>query len=174
MEHWLFVSVVMPVWLVPPRFSGSGNARRGVAAGAGTLLGPEETGTGALRASGFRLFGPLRILSAWLVDGVWADGLAGPLYRISSEVSGSDGFGGGCWLVSRSCFENCIVNASILFFLLCSSFLGHTVDALASGADEGRGSLRYAPGSWQPSVDPGVSEWGNPAPVMGCCRHLNV
>ena len=47
------------------------------------------------------------------------------------------------------------------------------VDALASRADEGRGSLRYAPGSWQPSVDPGVSEWGNPARVMSCYLHLN-
>ncbi len=29
--------------------------------------------------------------------------------------------------------------------------------------DEGRGWLRKAPGSCQPSVDPGMSEWGNPA-----------
>jgi hypothetical protein len=36
------------------------------------------------------------------------------------------------------------------------------VDALASGAEEGRGSLRYAPGSRQPDFDPGISEWGNP------------
>jgi hypothetical protein len=57
---------------------------------------------------------------------------------------------------------------------VCSSFLGRTVDALASGADEGRGSLRYASGSRQPDVDPGVSEWGNLAPVMGCRRLLNV
>lgn len=54
------------------------------------------------------------------------------------------------------------------------SFYGHTVDALASGADEGRGSLRYSSGSRQPGCDPGVSEWGNPALVMECRRHLNV
>src|SRR5436309_11510683 len=47
------------------------------------------------------------------------------------------------------------------------------VDVLASGADEGRGRLRYASGSCQPSCDPRVSEWGNPAPVMGCYRMLN-
>jgi hypothetical protein len=54
------------------------------------------------------------------------------------------------------------------------SFLGHTVDALAPGADEGRWSLRYAPGSRQPGCDPGVSEWGNLAPVMGGRRRLNA
>ena len=70
------------------------------------------------------------------------------------------------WLgfISAICFDR----------FVCSSFLGHTVDALASGADEGRGSLRYASGSRQPDFDPGVSEWGNPAPVMGCRRRLNV
>ena len=47
------------------------------------------------------------------------------------------------------------------------------VDALASRADEGRGGLRYALGSWQPSVDPGMSEWGNPAGVMSSYLHLN-
>ena len=47
------------------------------------------------------------------------------------------------------------------------------VDALASRADEGRTSLRYALGSWQGSVDPGVSEWGNPARVMSCYLRLN-
>ena len=47
------------------------------------------------------------------------------------------------------------------------------MDALASGADEGRGSLRYASGSRQPDFDPGISEWGNLAPVMGCRRRLN-
>ena len=50
---------------------------------------------------------------------------------------------------------------------------GHMVDALASRADEGRRSLRYALGSWQPSVDPGVSEWGNLAGVMSSYPRLN-
>jgi hypothetical protein len=36
------------------------------------------------------------------------------------------------------------------------------VDALAITGDEGRASLRKAPGSWQRSFDPEMSEWGNP------------
>ena len=43
-----------------------------------------------------------------------------------------------------------------------SSTKVHVVDALAITGDEGRGSLRKAPGSWQTSFDPGMSEWGNP------------
>ena len=41
------------------------------------------------------------------------------------------------------------------------------VDALAYGADEARERLRDASGSCQLSVDPRMSEWGNPAIVMG-------
>ena len=50
------------------------------------------------------------------------------------------------------------------------------VDALAMIGDERRGSLRKASGSWQTSIDPEVSEWGNPparvsAPeYIGCAR----
>jgi len=40
------------------------------------------------------------------------------------------------------------------------------VDALASGGEEGRRSLRNAPSSWQASDDTGMSEWGNPVRVM--------
>ena len=36
------------------------------------------------------------------------------------------------------------------------------VDALATRGDEGRGSLRKAPGSRQIDFDPEMSEWGNP------------
>jgi len=43
-----------------------------------------------------------------------------------------------------------------------SSTKVHVVDALAITGEEGRGSLRKAPGSWQTSFDPGMSEWGNP------------
>ena len=43
-----------------------------------------------------------------------------------------------------------------------SSEQAHTVDALATTGDERRGSLRKAPGSWQTSFDPEISEWGNP------------
>ena len=39
----------------------------------------------------------------------------------------------------------------------------HGVDALAITGEEGRASLRKAPGSWQRSFDPEISEWGNPA-----------
>ncbi len=39
----------------------------------------------------------------------------------------------------------------------------HLVDALAMIGEEGRDSLRKARGSWQISIDPEMSEWGNPA-----------
>ena len=47
------------------------------------------------------------------------------------------------------------------------------MDALASGADEGRGGLRYSSGSRLAGCDPRVSEWGDPARVMSCHLHLN-
>jgi hypothetical protein len=50
---------------------------------------------------------------------------------------------------------------------------GHAVDALASSADEGRGQLRKASGSSQPSIDPMISEWGNPPSGKGWHRVLN-
>ncbi len=40
------------------------------------------------------------------------------------------------------------------------------MDALASGGDEGRRSLRKASVSWQASDDPEIPEWGNPVTVM--------
>lgn len=69
-------------------------------------------------------------------------------------------------------FVNCIVvvcifvSCGVLFFVLVFSFSGRSVDAWASRADEGRGGLRYASGSWRASVDPRVSEWGNLARVV--------
>jgi hypothetical protein len=36
------------------------------------------------------------------------------------------------------------------------------MDALAPGAEEGRGTLRKASGSRVQALYPGVSEWGNP------------
>ena len=39
------------------------------------------------------------------------------------------------------------------------------VDALASNAEEGRGTLRKAPGSRVQAQYPGISEWGNPPGV---------
>jgi len=43
-----------------------------------------------------------------------------------------------------------------------SSDQEHVVDALAMIGDERRGSLRKASGSWQTSIEPEISEWGNP------------
>jgi hypothetical protein len=48
------------------------------------------------------------------------------------------------------------------------------VDALASITDEGRGWLRKATVSRLTGFDPWMSEWGNPAPVMGCHSGLNT
>ena len=67
--------------------------------------------------------------------------------------------------------ENSIASTSIF----CSpSYKEPTVDALAPEAEEGRGWLRKATGSCLPSFDPWMSEWGNPAPVMGCHSGLNI
>ena len=40
------------------------------------------------------------------------------------------------------------------------------MDALAVGGEEGRRSLRKASGSGQARDDPGMSEWGNPIPLV--------
>ena len=67
--------------------------------------------------------------------------------------------------------ENCIASTSI--FVL-PSYKEPTVDALASTTDEGRVRLRKASGSCLESVDPWISEWGNPPPVMGWYSGLNT
>jgi hypothetical protein len=67
--------------------------------------------------------------------------------------------------------ENCIASTSI--FVL-PSYKEPTVDALASTTDEGRVWLRKATGSCRESVDPWMSEWGNPSPVMGCHSGVNT
>ena len=71
----------------------------------------------------------------------------------------------------RTLFENCIASTSI--FVL-PSYKEPTVDALASTTDEGRVWLRKATGSCRESVDPWMSEWGNPSPVMGCHSGVNT
>jgi hypothetical protein len=43
---------------------------------------------------------------------------------------------------------------------------GHTVDALALVAEEGRGHATKCPGEALAAGDPGISEWGNPAGVI--------
>jgi len=47
------------------------------------------------------------------------------------------------------------------------------VDALAQASEEGRGWLRKAPESRLSGFDPEISEWGNPAFLIGCHRALN-
>ena len=76
----------------------------------------------------------------------------------------------GAFAVRGDVSIKCVI--SIIYVLV--SVYGRMVDALASRADEGRGRLRYASGSCQPSVDPRISEWGNPARVMSCYSHLNI
>ena len=45
---------------------------------------------------------------------------------------------------------------------------GHEVDALGHAGEEGRRRPRKSTVSCQTSVDPYVSEWGNPAGVKSC------
>ena len=73
------------------------------------------------------------------------------------------------------CFCDCGMRAflSVCFVVFVVCFFERSVDALASGADEGRGGLRYSSGSRLAGCDPRVSEWGDPARVMSCHLHLN-
>ena len=50
----------------------------------------------------------------------------------------------------------------------CDRNDGHTVDALALDADEGRGHATKCAGEALAAGDPAISEWGNPAGVMAC------
>ena len=58
--------------------------------------------------------------------------------------------------------------------LILPSYKEPTVDALAPRTDEGRGRLRKATGSCLPSVNPWMSEWGNPVLVMEYYSCLNT
>jgi hypothetical protein len=113
-EHWLFDSF----WLIP----GVSTARvvcgfrksigRVSWRGSGTLLGPEETDTGLFGV------GCLQVAfdRACLVGGFgWAYGPVLLPYHTCTLgfVWGSGGLVV-VWVGVRSCFENCIVNASIL------------------------------------------------------------
>jgi hypothetical protein len=95
-------------------------------------------------------------------------------HRVCSEFKPVIPGGVARWLsserVSWLFFENYTVDASIFV----ASYEEHTVDVLAPGADEGRRRLRKASGSCQPSCDPRVSEWGNPASVMWGHPRLNI
>ena len=87
--------------------------------------------------------------------------------------------GGGCGWVGCELYsgrEHLTVSLRQVFcFVVCCvvCFYERSVDALASGADEGRGGLRYSSGSRLAGCDPRVSEWGDPARVMSCHLHLN-
>jgi hypothetical protein len=50
----------------------------------------------------------------------------------------------------------------------------HTVDALASGADEGRGQAAKGLGEPRAGNDPRMSEWGNPTRVIPGDPELNT
>ena len=113
------------------------------------------------------------MLSGFWGSAPWLPGLC------SAALCGWWGVGVGGLVV------NCIVDASILLFVFCDRMFlvlfvclvvccfERSVDALASGADEGRGGLRYSSGSRLAGCDPRVSEWGDPARVMSCHLHLN-
>ena len=121
--------------------------------------------------------GPGRVLGLWWLWWVVCDLYSGcehlcclrasPLLVLSCVRRGA--CGGACGPRGRR-FVVVVVG---VFFVVCG-FVGHSVDALAPRADEGRCGLRYAPGSWRASFDPGVSEWGNPARVVLGHHHLNV
>jgi len=49
-----------------------------------------------------------------------------------------------------------------------------TVNALASSADEGRGTLRKAPARSVHSYEPEISEWRNPQRGMPLYPPLNI
>ena len=51
--------------------------------------------------------------------------------------------------------------------VIWSSNEAHLVNALATGGDEGRRSLRKASGSRLTDFDPEMSEWGNPPDLSG-------
>ncbi len=49
---------------------------------------------------------------------------------------------------------------------MCKSKKEHMGDALASDAEEGRGTLRKVPVSRVQALEPEMSEWGNPVWVI--------
>jgi hypothetical protein len=94
----------------------------------GTLLGPEGTTVGCLSVA---------------VGGRWARRAA--RHGLGAYRSRVRGAGVSWWVVGWLWVENCTVDASILFSVVCFVWLscqGRTVDALAPGADEGRGRPR--------------------------------
>ena len=78
-----------------------------------------------------------------------------------------------CLTVCRL-FENCIASTKVKSILYNPSYKGLMVDALASGAEEGRGRLRKVSMSCQASIESGMSELGNQAGVMPSHSGLNI
>ena len=117
------------------------------------------------------------LVGGGMLSGFWgsAPWLPGPPFLLSFFVGGGGGCGWvGCELYSGR--EHLTVSLRQVFcFVVCCvvCFYERSVDALASGADEGRGGLRYSSGSRLAGCDPRVSEWGDPARVMSCHLHLN-
>ena len=117
---------------------------------------PACVGVACCRGSGAVRPGCLTCLGSWLLGVVGGCGWVGcELYSGREHLTVS--------LRQVFCFVVCCV--------VC--FYERSVDALASGADEGRGGLRYSSGSRLAGCDPRVSEWGDPARVMSCHLHLN-
>lgn len=135
----------------------------GVGGGGGMLSGSGAARPGvvlALGAAGW--FGWLCLgVVGWLVVNCIAD--ASICLFCLSRVCGCCCF---------ACCSGCGLLACLACFCLCC-FFGRSVDALAPGADEGRGGLRYASGSRLAGCDPRVSEWGYPARVVPCHPSLN-
>ena len=115
--------------------------------GSGTLLGPEGTAVGLSE-------GTARCWSAFR--------LPAPVDTRRVEVSVVMG--------GWSLFENCTVDASICgqVFKGARWMPWHQEPMKdVGGRDRPRGAVNQ-------SFDPGVSEWGNPAVVMGCHPRLNT
>ena len=116
------------------------------------------------------------LVGGGMLSGFWgsAPWLPGPCSAACWWVVGCGCGWVGCELYSGR--EHLTVSLRQVFcFVVCCvvCFYERSVDALASGADEGRGGLRYSSGSRLAGCDPRVSEWGDPARVMSCHLHLN-
>ena len=134
---------------------------------------------GCCGCGGLLVVGALAWCGGGMLSGFWG---SAPWLPDPSGAPDLGGVVGGCgWvgcelysgrehLTVRFLRQNCFLFCSCVF-VVC--FFERSVDALASGADEGRGGLRYSSGSRLAGCDPRVSEWGDPARVMSCHLHLN-
>ena len=153
------------------RVRGRGCGGRGMLSGSGAV----RPGVRAPWASSCLFLGGSGVVGGLVVNCIVDASICGrPRYR---ELC--------CW--SPVCLFSCLVRraaragcgarraCAVCCVVLCVvRFYERSVDALASGADEGRGGLRYSSGSRLAGCDPRVSEWGDPAPVVGRHPRLNV